>query len=102
MGFSNLKNLNTAWSKLLPLVLAVCFSVITLFGSPLHDHDLDSSHVDLDCISCHLVQSNLGLENDGPDLSPFTQVLQWFSAEKALSVTVDLPLASSRAPPAIC
>ena len=102
MGFSNLKNLNTVCSKLPSLVLAICFSVITLFGSPLHDHDLDSSHVDLDCISCHLVQSNMGLENDDPDLSPLPQTLQKFTVAKAFSVTVDLPSTSSRAPPVIC
>ena len=102
MAFLNLKNLNTARSKLPPLVLAICFSVITLFGSPLHDHDLDSSHLDLDCISCHLVQSNIGLENDEPDLSPFSQVPQEVSVPKVVSVTVDLISASSRAPPAFC
>ncbi len=102
MTFLNLKNLNTARSKLPPLVLAVCFSVITLFGSPLHDHDLDSSHLDLDCISCHLVQSNIGLENDDPDLSPFSQAPKGVLVAKAVSVTIDLPPASSRAPPAFC
>ncbi len=102
MAFLNLKNLNTPLSKLPPLVLAICFSVITLFGSPLHDHDIDSSHLDLDCISCHLIQSNIGLENDGPDISTSTQVLQWVSVAEADSFTLDLLSASSRAPPAFC
>jgi hypothetical protein len=80
-------------------MLALCFSVIALFGSPLHDHDLDSSHVDLDCISCHLVQSNIGLENSEPDFSPLAQVAQRVSFGKTELFTVSLPSAISRAPP---
>jgi hypothetical protein len=102
MAFLNPKNLNTPLSKLPPLVLAICFSVITLFGTPLHDHDLDSSHLDLDCISCHLIQTNIGLENGDPDLSTSIQVLQWVSVAEADLFTLDLPSASSRAPPAFC
>ena len=82
--------------------LIFCFSLIALFGSPLHDHDLDSSHVDLDCISCHLVQSNIGLENSEPDFSPLTHVTQWVSVAKTELFTAALTTAISRAPPEFC
>ena len=89
-------------SKLSVMLLAVCFSLMALFGSPLHDHDLDSSHVDLDCISCHLVQSNIGLENDEPHFSSLVQISQWVSVVKSELLTVALTAAISRAPPAFC
>ncbi len=89
-------------SKWAVTMLALCFSLIALFGSPLHDHDLDSSHVDLDCISCHLVQSNIGLENSEPDFSPLSQVSHWVTFGKAELLTVSLPSAISRAPPEFC
>ncbi|MEK9630028.1 MAG: hypothetical protein VW455_13545 [Nitrospinota bacterium] len=82
------------------LGLVFCFSLITLFGSPLHDHDLDSSHVDLDCISCHLVQSNIGLEGEEPNFSPFAQITQWVSVAATATFTAVHTTASSRAPPA--
>ena len=84
------------------MALAICFSLIVLFGSPLHDHDLDSSHVDLDCISCHLVQLNIGLEVDESTLSNSTQVTQRVAVPTTLSFTVALTYTSSRAPPIIC
>jgi len=89
-------------SKYRVMVLGICFSLIALFGSPLHDHDLDSSHVDLDCISCHLVQSNIGLEDDGPTLYNSTQVTQLVAVPTTVSFTVSLTSTSSRAPPIIC
>ena len=82
--------------------LAICFSLIVLFGSPLHDHDLDQSHVDLDCISCHLVQLNLGLESDEPSLTHSTQVTQRVAVATTISFTVALTSTSSRAPPILC
>ena len=84
------------------MALAICFSLIVLFGSPLHDHDLDSSHVDLDCISCHLVQLNIGLKGDEPSLSHSTQVNQRVAVPTTVSLTVKLTSTSSRAPPIIC
>jgi len=84
------------------MALAICFSLIVLFGSPLHDHDLDSSHVDLDCISCHLVQLNIGLESDKPSLSNSTQVTQRVTVPTTVSFTVGLVSTSSRSPPIIC
>ena len=84
------------------MVLAICFSLIVLFGSPLHDHDLDSSHVDLDCISCHLVQLNIGLESDEPSQYHSTLVNQRVAVPTTVSLTVTLTSTSSRAPPIIC
>ena len=52
-------------SKYTVMVLLIFFCVIALLGSPLHAHDLESSHVDLDCIPCHLVDSKVGLEHEG-------------------------------------
>ena len=84
------------------MALAICFSLIVLFGSPLHDHDLDSSHVDLDCISCHLVQLNIGLQVDESTLSNSTQFTQRVAVPTTVSFTVALTYSSSRAPPIIC
>lgn len=84
------------------MALAICFSLIVLFGSPLHDHDLDSSHVDLDCISCHLVQLNIGLEGDERSLSNYTQVTQRVTVPTTVSFTFGLTSTSSRSPPIIC
>ena len=84
------------------MVLAICFSLIVLFGSPLHDHDLDSSHVDLDCISCHLVQLNIGLEGDVPSLYHSTQITQRVSITATFSNTDTTIPTSSRAPPITC
>ena len=84
------------------MAMAICFSLIVLFGSPLHDHDLDSSHVDLDCISCHLVQLSIGLEADELPLSHTTQVTQLFAFPTTVSFTVALTSTSSRAPPITC
>ena len=84
------------------IVLMLCFSVIALFGSPLHDHDFEPSHVDSDCISCHLVNSNIGLEHEEPDLlASFQEFLL-----APITLTALLPSnkisVSSRAPPVIC
>ena len=84
------------------MVLVVCFGAVALLGSPLHDHDLDPSHVDLDCISCHLVHSNIGLEHDQPDLLVDTQESQAASIEKTTTFLVHTSSVSSRAPPVIC
>jgi len=84
------------------MVLVICFAAVALLGSPLHDHDLDSSHVDLDCISCHLVHSNIGLEHDEPNLFAATQENRVASiATTRISSHAKLSV-SSRAPPVIC
>ena len=84
------------------MVLVICFGMIALFGSPLHDHDLDSSHVDLDCISCHLVHSNIGLEQDNQGLFVDNQKTQSVSIKITSALIVDTPSVFSRAPPVIC
>ena len=91
-------------SKCTVMVLMLCFCAIALFGSPLHDHDLDldSSHVDLDCISCHLVHANIGLDHDEPDLFSVTQKTQLVSLATTPPLIAEKFSVSSRAPPAIC
>ncbi len=84
------------------MVLVICFGMIALFGSPLHDHDLDSSHLDLDCISCHLVHSNIGLEHDEPNLFVDTQETQPVSIAKTPTFIVEIFSVLSRGPPVIC
>ena len=88
-------------SRCTVMVLMVCFCVIVLFGSPLHAHDLESSHVDLDCISCHLVHSNIGLDHDEPDLFSVTQATQLDSLATTPNLIADKFSVSSRAPPVI-
>ena len=102
MPFLNSVKLNLTKSKSATMVLAVCFSIMVSLGSPLHDHDLDSSHVDLDCISCHLVHSNVGLEHDEPDLFVETQETQYVSISTTAKINFRISSVSSRAPPVIC
>jgi hypothetical protein len=102
MPFLNSTKLNLTRSKLAAMVLAICFSVIVLFGSPLHTHDLESSHVDLDCISCHLVHANIGLDHGEPDLFLKTQETQNVAIATALRINFTLSSFLSRAPPIIC
>ena len=101
MPFFNTIKLKLTKSKSAAMVLAICFSFMVLFGSPLHDHDLDSSHVDLDCISCHLVHANVGLENDEPDLFVETQETQYGSISTTAKINFRIH-SISRAPPVIC
>ncbi len=102
MPFFNSVKLNLTKSKSAAMVLAICFSIMVLFGSPLHDHDLDSSHVDLDCISCHLVHSNVGLEHDEPDLFVEIQETQYVSISTTTKINFRISSVSSRAPPVLC
>ena len=102
MPFFNSLKINLTRFKLATMVLAICFSIMVLFGSSLHYHDLDSSHVDLDCISCHLVHSNVGLEHDGPDLFVETQDTQYVSISTNAKINFRISSVSSRAPPTIC
>ena len=84
------------------MVLVVCFGVVGLLGCPVHDHDLDPSHVDLDCASCYLAYSNIGLEHHEPDLFAEAQETQAVSIEKTTTFLVHTSFFSSRAPPVIC
>ena len=96
------KKLSLAGSKWAAMVLVVCFGMIALFGSPIHDHDLDSSHLDLDCISCHLVHSKVGLEHEEPSLFVEKQVTLPFSISITYLITLRKLSVSSRGPPVTC
>ena len=84
------------------MVLLVCFGAVALLGSPVHDHDLDPSHTDLDCVSCYLAYSNVGLEHHQPNLVVDTQETQAVSIAKTTTFLVHTSSVSSRAPPVIC
>ena len=102
MSFLNSPKLNLTRSKSAAMVLAICFSIMVLFGSPLHDHDLESSHVDLDCISCHLVHANVGLGHDEPNLFLEAQETQFVAIATAPRINHTLYSSSPREPPIIC
>jgi hypothetical protein len=102
MPFFNSTKLNLTRCEPTAMVLAICFSIMVLFGSPLHNHDLESSHVDLDCISCHLVHVNVGLEHDQQDFFIETQYVQSVAIAKAPAINFTFSSISSRAPPIIC
>ena len=101
MSFFNSTKLNLTRSKSAAMVLVICFTVVVLFGSPLHDHDIKSSHVDLDCISCHLVHANVGLDHDEQDFFVKTQDTQSVVIAKAPAINFTFSSISSRAPPII-
>jgi len=100
--FLSLRKLNKERSNWTVFALAVCFSLIALFGSPLHHHDLDPTELDLDCIACHLVNSNVGLEADTAEISLSTQETQWIATTATVSIAAAPLTASSRAPPVTC
>jgi hypothetical protein len=102
MPFFNSTKLNLTRCKAAAMVLVFCLSIMVLFGSPLHDHDIESSHVDLDCISCHLVHANVGLDHDKQDFFVGTQYTQSVAIAKAPRINLTLSSPSSRAPPIIC
>jgi hypothetical protein len=102
MSFFNSTKLNLTRCKPAAMVLGICFSMMVLFGSPLHDHDLESSHVDLDCISCHLVHAKVGLDHDEPDLFLETQETQFLSITTAPRINFTASSLFPRAPPIIC
>ena len=102
MLFFNSSKLNLTRSKSAAIVLVICFSVIVLFGSPLHAHDLESSHVELDCISCHLVHSKVGLEHEEPNLFVEIQETQSVSISTTPLITLRIFSVSNRGPPVTC
>ena len=101
MSIFKSEKLSLAGSKWAAMVLVVCFAMTVLLGSPIHDHDLDPSHVDLDCISCHLVNANIGLEQDNQDLVVSRQESYSVSIRTSSALIADTPSNSSRAPPVI-
>ena len=96
------KRLSYAGSNWAAMVLVICFGVVGLLGSPVHDHDLDPSHADLDCVSCYLAYSNIGLKHHQPNLLFEAQETQAVSIEKTTTFLVRTSSVSSRAPPVIC
>ena len=102
MTDSKSKSLSFGGSYWAAMVLVVCFGMMTLIGTPFHDHDFDPSHSDSDCVSCYLANSNIGLDEVTPD--PDTQLQDtrsvWIETT-SLSIT-DTPAGTSRAPPIIC
>ena len=102
MSIFKSEKLSLARSKWAAIVLVVCFGMAVLLGSPIHDHDFDLTHVDLDCISCHLVHSNIGLEQDNQDLFVDNQKTQSVSIKITSALIVDTLSVFSRAPPVIC
>jgi hypothetical protein len=102
MAGLNLLRLDSVRSKCTGMVLLICFCVVALFGSPLHAHDLESSHVDLDCISCHLVHSKVGLEHDEADLFVGTQETQSVSLSIEPLINLRIFSVSNRGPPVTC
>ena len=90
-----------AGSKWAAIVLVVCFGMAVLLGSPIHDHDFDPIHVDLDCISCHLVNANIGLEQDNQDLVVSRQESYSVSIGTSSALIAETLSISSRAPPVI-
>ena len=102
MTVSKSKSLSFGGSYWAAIGLVVCFGMMTLIGTPFHDHDFDPSHSDSDCVSCYLANSNIGL--DEVTLDPDTQLKATESvwiATTYLSIT-DTPAGTSRAPPIIC
>jgi len=102
MSIFKLKKLSLAGSKWAAMVLVACFGMAVLLGSPIHDHDLDPGHLDLDCISCHLVNANIGLEQDKQNLLVNRQEIYSISIETSAILIVGKSSVSSRAPPVIC
>ena len=102
MSIFKSEKLSLARSKWAAIVLVVCFGMAVLLGSPIHDHDFDPTHVDLDCISCHLVNANIGLEQDKQDLLVGGKEIYSVSIETTPIFIVGTSSVSSRAPPVIC
>ena len=102
MAGLNLLRLDSVRSKCTGMVLLICFCVVALFGSPLHAHDLESSHVDLDCISCHLVHSKVGLEHDQAVLFVEIQETQFVSLSINPLITLRILSVPNRGPPVTC
>jgi len=102
MTVSKSKMLSFAGPNWAGMVLVVCFGMTALIGNPFHDHELDPSHVDLDCVSCYLANANIGLEQATPDLHTHLQKIQSVSIQTTFLLIIDTPSGTSRAPPIIC
>ena len=101
MSIFKSKKLSLTGSKWAAMVLVGCFCMTVVLGSPIHDHDLDPTHADSDCISCHLVNINIGLEQDNQNLAVITQESYLVSIGSNFALIASTPSFSSRAPPVI-
>ncbi len=96
------KRLSFAGSNWAAMFLVVCFGITVLLGSPIHDHDLDLTDQDLDCVSCFLVDATVGMEQD-KQVSKVNKQKNYSVSIKILSAVFNYnPSPSSRAPPVIC
>ena len=102
LTFFRLSKLNKERSNWTTLMVAVCFSVMTLLGAPLHQHDLGHGEVSPDCAPFHVFESSINLETNISDLSPLTQVTYRISLPESVSCVTESILTFSRAPPAFC
>ncbi len=102
MTASKSKSLSFGGSYWAAMVLVVCFGMMTLIGTPFHDHDFDPSHSDSDCVSCYLANSNIGLDEVTPDSDTQLQVTESVWIETTYLSITDTPAGTSRAPPIIC
>jgi len=88
-----------AGSKWAAMVLVACFCMTVVLGSPIHDHDIDPTHADSDCISCHLVNINIGLQQDNQSLAVIREGSYLVSIGSNFALIASTPSFSSRAPP---
>ena len=102
MTVSKSKSLSFGGSYWAAIGLVVCFGMMTLIGTPFHDHDFDPSHSDSDCVSCYLANANIGLDEValGPDF--YLQEIQSVWTKITFLSINDTPAGTSRAPPIIC
>ena len=84
------------------LIITVCFSVMTLLGVPLHQHELEHGELYPDCAPFHVFESSINLETDISDLSPYTQSTYSSVPPESVSCATESVLTFSRAPPAFC
>ena len=102
MTVSKSKSLSFGGSYWAAIGLVVCFGMMTLIGTPFHDHDFDPSHSDSDCASCYLANANIGLEEVQQDPYFNLREIQSVSIQTTYLSIFDLPSITSRAPPVIC
>ena len=102
MTVFKLIRLRFAGSNWAAMVLVVCFGMMTLIGTPFHDHDFDPSHSDSDCVSCYLANANIGLDEVAPSPDSYLQEIQSVWIKTTFLSINDTPAGTSRAPPIIC
>ena len=102
MTASKSKRLSFVGPNWAAMVLVVCFGMMTLIGTPFHDHDFDPSHSDSDCVSCYLANANIGLDEVAPGPDSYLQEIQSVWIKTTFLSINDTPAGTSRAPPIIC